>query len=136
MALTISDRNLYLATITFKTMNGPVHPSGPLMKDISQEGVAGAAFQRYGYRGQRFKVQTMAAYTSAVNLGLGKILHAQYQTRNIDLSDALGVTWSNLMVHTVAFVNEQRIMTGVGGLSGYTHILEAEWDLQSVAVGY
>lgn len=132
----IADRNGYLATITFKVMNGPVHPSGPMMKDISQEGVAGAAFQRFAYRGQRFKVQTMAAYSSALNLSLGKILHAQYQTRNIDLTDALGVTWSNLMVWSVAFVNEQKITSGVGQLAGLTHILEAEWDLQSVAVGY
>ncbi len=134
--MTIADANGYLATITFKVMTGPMHPSGPLMKDISQEGVAGAAFQRYGYRGQRFKVQTLAGYTSAAALALGKILHAQYQTRNIDLTDALGVAWSNVMVHSVVFTNEQKIMSGVGSLAGCTHILEAEWDLQSVAVGY
>lgn len=136
MAIQIAHATSLLATVTFRTMTGPVNPSGPMMKEISAEGVAGAAFMRYAFKGERFRIQTMEGFANVADLAIAKILYLRYQTQPISLTDALGNTWANLYVWTVRITNEQKITAGVGQLAGKTHILEAEWEIQSAAVSY
>lgn len=133
---TIADANGYLTTLGFIRMDGMVAASGPLMKDISQEGVAGAAFQRYGYKGEPFNVRTLAAFIFPADVASAQILYAQYQTRNINITDDIGNTFSNVMVLNVKVTEARKIAQGVGLLASQNYLVTAEWTLQSVAVGY
>ena len=136
MSATIADASGYLTTLGFIRMDGVVRASGPMMKDISQEGVAGAAFQRYAYRGEPFPIRTTAAFTFPADVASAQILYAQYQTRNVNITDDFGNTFSNVMVLSARVVDVRKIASGVGLLSAKNYLVTAEWELQSVAVGY
>lgn len=136
MSATMADYEGFLATLGFLRADGPVLPSGPMMRDISQPGVAGRAYQRIGYAGRPFNVQTLAAFTFPNDLALAQILYAQYQTRNVTFTDDHGNTWYNLFVLEVQIGEARRISSGVGSLAGKNYILMATWALESAAVQY
>lgn len=125
-----------LTTINFVEANGPVNPSGPIGKDISQPGVAGLARMRIGYVGKPFKLTTVGAYANANALSLGKILYTQYREHNVTYTDPRGIVWYNLIVLDVTITDDPRIISGTGVLSGMSYLLMAEWELQSAAVQY
>jgi hypothetical protein len=136
MSAGILDAYGSLTTLGFVDMQGAVLPSGPMMRDISQPGVAGKAYQRFGYAGRPFKIQTVGAFTSAANAALAQILYAQYQTHNITLTDVHGNTWANLFVLNVQIVEVKKIASGVGTLAGRSHLVIADWEMESAAVVY
>jgi len=125
-----------LTSLGFVRADGAVNPSGPVMKDVSQPGVAGAAFLRDGYKGMPFRLTTMEAFANAANVATAQILYAQYRTRNVTFTDHNGNSWANLFVLNVTITDTKRITSGVGLLSGMSYLVFAEWELQSVAVGY
>jgi len=129
MAATMTDLAGQLSTLGFVKADGAVNPSGPTMKDISQPGVAGAAFLRDGYKGMPFRITTMAAFSSAGAVATAQILYAQYRTRNVTFADHNGNSWANLFVLNVTITNTQRITSGVGLLSGMSYMVFAEWEL-------
>lgn len=136
MSATMADYDGALTTLGFLYMDGAINPSGPVGRDISQPGVAGIARLREGYMGQPFSVRTMAAFSSAVDLGTAMVLYTNYRERNVTIIDDQGNTWYNIFVIGVRIVEHRRISGGVGLLSGYTRLLFAEWELQSAAVSY
>lgn len=136
MAATMTDLAGQLTALGFVRADGAVNPSGPTMKDVSQPGVAGRAYLRDGYHGMPFRITTMAAFASSANVATAQILYARYRTRNVTFADHNGNSWANLFVLNVTITNTQRITSGVGLLSGMSYMVFAEWELQSVAVGY
>lgn len=136
MSATMADYLGALTTLGFVKADGAVNPSGPVMKDISQPGVAGRAYLRDGYHGAPFRLTTMGAFSSANDAAAAQILYAQYRTRNVTFTDHNGNAWANLFVLNVTIVDTKRIMSGVGQLSGMSYLVFAEWELQSAAIQY
>lgn len=136
MSATMAEAFSALTTINFIEANGPVNPSGPIGRDISQPGVSGLARMRIGYVGKPFKISTIGAYANASAQAAGKILYAQYREHNVTYTDPRGIVWYNLFVLDVTITDDPRIISGTGLLSGATHLLFAEWELQSGALSY
>lgn len=122
-----------MTTIGFIKVDGPVNPAGIIGRDISQAGVWGIARMRVGYRGEPFRIRTIGAYSSGANMALGKILYLQYRERLATLTDDHGTAWSNLLVLGVQITDDPPILSGTGLVSGASHLLMAEWELQATA---
>lgn len=125
-----------MTTLGFIQADGPVNPSGPIMRDVSQPGVSGKAYMRTGYAGEPFRIRTIAAFATAGALATAQILYTNYRSRNVTFTDDHGNAWANLFVLGVQITEHRRIISGVGSLNGMTRVLIAEWELQSAAVSY
>lgn len=132
----ITEVNSALTALGFIRMDGLPEASGPMMKDISSEGVPGRAYMRYAYCGKPFRLTTRAAVAASTDVALLQILYAQYQTRNVSITDDMGNTWANMFVLSARVTGAQKIVSGVGDLSGMSYLVYAEWEIQSAAVSY
>lgn len=117
--------------ITVLTMEGTPDPMGEVLKLIARAGVDGMAYSKMGTKPAPFGLFTRSGANSATAAKTLVETYKALQGTVVEVVDATGRTWSNVVVIDVVTIRIRAIVTGVGDAAGMTHILQTRWQMES-----
>lgn len=117
--------------ISFVTLKGGIQDFGEMVQTITRPGVDGVGFRKTGQRSDPFVLASMVDYSSAAAAQTGYESYKDKQGTLVSITDELGVSHSNFMVHKVERVSCRyaKVIGGVG--SGFRYVLRCKWTLQA-----
>jgi len=101
---------------SYITLSGRPQPLGPMVNEVTQPGANGHSFRREGRRAQRFRMRGERDVQTAADAESMIVALKNRQGSLVTVVDESGLSYSNVMLHSVTETDRIRIGSGIGGI--------------------